>query len=62
MRGLPLPSMEETTFGFEWGQVKVLRVASHEGYKVLEIKTPRRVLLVTVTPTGLIRIKEHKNE
>lgn len=52
--------VHETQFGFNWGDVEVLRTASHLGYKVFTIRTPRRVLDVTTTPSGLLRLKERK--
>lgn len=45
----------ETRYGFEWGAAKVHRVASHQGYVAICITTPREVLHVRVTPSGLIR-------
>lgn len=52
--------LHETRYGFNWGKVKVERVVSHLGYKVIQVETPRRRLEVTITPTGLIRTKEYK--
>lgn len=50
-------------YGFDWGDVKVRRVASRPSddggnYLILTITTPRRGLEITITPTGLIRTHE----
>ena len=52
--------LTELTYGFDWGGIEVTRAVSHGGYKILHISTARRILEVVVTPTGLIRIQEHK--
>lgn len=45
-------------YGFEWGAVKVERFAEHKGHRILGITTPKEVLTIRVTPTGLIRVEE----
>lgn len=46
----------ETHYGFVWGNCEVECTASTEkGYRVISLKTPREILEVTVTPSGLIR-------
>ena len=54
-------SIKETIYGFEWDQVKVERLISDQGYKLIAIKTPRRELEILVTPSGLLRLKEIKS-
>jgi len=50
-----------TDFGFKWGNTTVERSAlSPEGYQWLAVKTPREVLVITITPTGLIRTHVEK--
>lgn len=50
---------EETTYGFKYGPANVERAASDEKAGVLlTIKTPRKLLVVRVTPSGLIRAEE----
>ncbi len=48
-----------TDYGFEWGQVEVVRICSVEpygkkrgAYRVLEVKTPHKKLEIQVSPTG----------
>jgi len=52
---------EDTPYGFNWGHVKVERAAQVRGNRVITIKTPRDVLQVRVTPTGLIRVDSHRS-
>ena len=47
--------VEETTYGFDWGGVKIERVASVGEYKVIAVKTGRQELHLRITPSGLIR-------
>lgn len=49
--------MEETTYGFKWGQLEVERTYELPNtMKVVTIRTPRRTMKLYVTPTGLIRV------
>lgn len=45
-----------TQYGFQYGAALVERYASHKGYVIVGIKTPKQRLELTVTPTGLIRV------
>lgn len=45
-----------TSYGFQFGPAVVERLASHDGYVVVGIKTQRQRLDITITPTGLIRV------
>lgn len=45
----------ETKYGFNWDNVEIERSASYKKYKVITIKTQRKILSITITPTGLIR-------
>jgi hypothetical protein len=47
-----------TRYGFEYGAARVERACSGKGYVVLRIETPRQIVDITVTPTGLIRLGE----
>lgn len=47
--------MEILEYGFRWGNADIERCASHKGYRVLTVKTPRGVAQITVTPSGLVR-------
>ena len=49
---------KETKFGFEWGAAIVERVVSHKGYVVLVVRSKRKELDITVTPSGLIRTEK----
>ena len=49
---------EETRYGFRFGAAHVQRYVSHNGYVTLGIETPRQQLVITVTPSGLIRVGE----
>src|SRR5687768_10232787 len=53
--------------GFSWGNVDVsraciIRNGSEERHRVLSITTPRRMVHVAITPTGLVRIEEKANK
>jgi hypothetical protein len=45
-----------TPSGFQFGAAKVKRLASHKRYVVIGIETPKQMLQVTVTPTGVLRV------
>ena len=47
--------MRTTNYGFQFGPALVERCASHKGYVIVSIKTPKQRLELTVTPTGIIR-------
>lgn len=47
--------MSDTLHGFTWGPITVERTASHNGYRVLTIQTPRGRLELIITPTGYFR-------
>ena len=49
-----------TKYGFQFGPALVERLASHKGYVIVGIKTEKQTLEVTVTPTGLLRLKMPK--
>jgi hypothetical protein len=51
-----LLDLEETKYGFKWGITHIERCASVQGHIVIAIRTPKEILHVRVTPTGLIRI------
>lgn len=52
-----------TQYGFQYGAARVERCASHKGYVVVGISTPKHRLDITVTPSGLIRVsKPVKND
>ena len=46
-------------FGFDWGHIKVRRVAStpnsRGNFLILTVTTSRKELEITITPSGLIR-------
>lgn len=44
-----------TQYGFEFGAATVERLASHKGYAIVGIRTPRMRIDITVTPSGLLR-------
>ena len=46
----------ETKYGFQFKAATVERLASHEGYAIIGITTPKQRLDITVTPTGIIRV------
>lgn len=46
-----------TDYGFSWGPMQVTRVATHRGNRILDIRTPRAVVQIVVTPTGIVRIR-----
>lgn len=48
--------IKTTNYGFQYGAAVVERVASHKGYAVIGVTTPRLRMEITVTPTGLLRI------
>jgi hypothetical protein len=45
-----------TEYGFEYGAATVERLASHKGYVVIGIRTPKIRMEITVTPSGLMRL------
>lgn len=48
---------ESDSYGFKWGNLCVNRLASDaKGYRVIEIATPRGLLEIEVTPSGLIKV------
>lgn len=49
------PRFEVTRYGFSWGAADIVRIASHRGHVMIEVRTPRARLMIRVTPTGLIR-------
>jgi len=59
MRKFSEKDYKETRYGFDWGAAKIERVASHGGHLWIDVRTPRQVLEIRVTPTGLIRIVGH---
>ena len=52
--------LREMGYGFRWDNVLVERAMEHNGYHLITVKTPRRMLDITITPTGLIRTHEIK--
>jgi hypothetical protein len=55
----PVPC-ELTLYGFTWGPTTVSRITTHHGTTLLELRTPREVMLLRMTPKGLIRVDVHK--
>ena len=48
---------ESDSYGFRWGNLCVNRLGSDaKGYRALEIVTPRGLLEIEVTPSGLIKV------
>ena len=47
---------DTTKYGFQFGAALVERYASHKGYVVVGVKTPKQRLEMTITPSGLIRV------
>lgn len=45
-----------TQYGFQFGAALVERLASHKGYAIVGVKTPKQRLEITITPSGLIRV------
>ena len=45
-----------TQYGFQFGAAKVERFASHKGYVVIGLTTPKQRLEIIVTPTGIVRL------
>jgi len=55
-------SLEETTYGFKWGCIDIRRLCSDKskGWKMLALDTPRHMLEIYVTKTGMIKIHDQK--
>ena len=51
-----------TDYGFVWQQVEITRVASYDGNLLIEVKTPRELMHLRVTPTGFIRTQTYKRK
>lgn len=55
-----MSEVKQTPYGFEWGNVSVERTASLElrkgkpPYHCLTLRTPKRCVQVTFTPSGLV--------
>jgi hypothetical protein len=47
---------QETTYGFEWGPMKIERHISHKGYVILGLKTNKCNFDIYVTPSGMVKI------
>jgi hypothetical protein len=47
--------LEETPFGFAWGNAIVSRICSLNGHRWIEVQTGRQILSIRITPSGLIR-------
>lgn len=47
---------KDLPFGFEFEAMTVWRLCEHKGYAVIEIATPRQVVQIACTPSGLLRI------
>lgn len=45
-----------TNYGFEFEAATVERLASHNGYAIVGVKTSKQRLEITITPKGLIRV------
>ena len=57
-----MADLEETKYGFRWGQVLVERAIDDNERLYISIRTKRQVMDVAITPTGLIRPgKPNKN-
>lgn len=48
----------QTPYGFEFGPAKVERCSEIKGNVIISITTPRQLLYVRVTPSGMIKIDE----
>ena len=49
---------EADLFGFKWGNVTVTRVCTHSKHgRWLKVETPKELLEIRVTPSGLIRVE-----
>lgn len=47
----------DTQYGFVWGPASITRACSDPKWGVIiDVTTPRQVLTVRVTPSGLIRV------
>jgi hypothetical protein len=46
-----------TQYGFKFEAATVERLASHKGYAIIGVKTPRQMLEIQVTPTGLLKVR-----
>lgn len=52
-----LSMRDSDSYGFRWGNLCVNRLVSDaKGYRVIEIVTPRGLLEIEVTPSGLIKV------
>ena len=49
-----------TDYGFLWGPLEVTRVCQWRKNRILDLRTPRAVVQIVVTPTGLVRIHSEK--
>ncbi len=53
------PLGKDTECGFEWGAVRLTRLASDKpGWVAISVETPRKDLQIYVTKTGLVRVFE----
>lgn len=54
-----MTQLKHTQYGFEFGPAEVTRLHSDPKYGVaIEVKGKRGVLIVRVTPSGLVRIEK----
>jgi hypothetical protein len=47
-----------THYGFEYEAATVERLASHKGYVIIGVRTPRQRVEIHVTPSGLLRVQK----
>ena len=53
-----MPAFERTDYGFKWGSVEVVRIASNETneWVVIGLETPKSKVQVYATKTGKVRV------
>lgn len=64
---LPPATDGVTSHGFRWGNADISRSCivtkgSEERHRVVSITTPRRMVQIAITPTGLVRVTEKANK
>lgn len=52
---------ESNQYGFDWGALKVRRMCSHKGEVVLELSSPRGIIQVNCTKTGVLKFLTEGN-
>lgn len=55
----PFDHFKETRFGFEWGNMNVLRCISGEKFgHVIEVQGRDKSIVIRTTPSGRLRVEE----